>query len=284
MIIFTHRGLEPDKKDFFPESSYEAFADQLQRGFGIEFDVCFAKDGIIISHDSNLKRLTSDRINKDILALTVEQIKKIKYGNKIKGRLADFDELMNLIRGSNSKMGALHFKGKYQTLEKTKILIRALKKNEDILNRLIIFDVKPETARVIKKLLPRACLAPSVAHEFDIKRYNHVVGNTLISLERALVLAREGLFGWFWLDEWDTLDREGKKKMYAANNFAKIREAGVKIALVTPELHGTSPGLLGEEAHADSKPEKLFSRIKEIINLKPDAICTDYPEKVKEMS
>lgn len=44
--IITHRGLEPDRPGFFSESSFEAFADQLARGFGgIEFDPNFTSDG-----------------------------------------------------------------------------------------------------------------------------------------------------------------------------------------------------------------------------------------------
>jgi len=59
--ILTHRGLEPSKPDFFPESSIEAFINQLHRGFGIEFDPNFVKDGIVINHDSNLKRITKEK-------------------------------------------------------------------------------------------------------------------------------------------------------------------------------------------------------------------------------
>ena len=63
-IIITHRGLEPSNPSFWPESSYEAFEDQLKRGFGIEFDPNFCKDGIVVSHDSTLKRITNDKKKK----------------------------------------------------------------------------------------------------------------------------------------------------------------------------------------------------------------------------
>ena len=65
-----------------------------------------------------------------------------------------------------------------------------------------------------------------------------------------------------------------------------MRGVGAKIALVTPELHGTSPHLLAGEAHPDAPKgdtETLFKRIKEIIDLKPNAICTDYPEEVSKL-
>ena len=51
---------------------------------------------------------------------------------------------------------------------------------------------------------------------------------------------------------------------------------------MTPELHGTSPGLLGGESHKHAaNTEVLFERMREILSLEPDAICTDYPEEVK---
>ena len=60
-----------------------------------------------------------------------------------------------------------------------------------------------------------------------------------------------------------------------------MKDAGLSISLVTPELHATSPGLLGGEAHPDAQSrERFFERIGEIIALKPDWICTDYPEEV----
>ena len=65
IIILTHRGLEPNRLDFYPESSYEAFENQIKRGFGIEFDPLFCKDGIIVSHDKNLARITNGLDNRN---------------------------------------------------------------------------------------------------------------------------------------------------------------------------------------------------------------------------
>ena len=64
--------------------------------------------------------------------------------------------------------------------------------------------------------------------------------------------------------------------LYTAENFERLRLAGYKIALVTPELHATS--------HQDAKDkESLFKRINEIIKLRPNAICTNYSEDVRKM-
>lgn len=253
--IITHRGLEPSNTNFFPESSFKAFQNHINRGFGIEFDPNFTQDGIIISHDLIPKRTSPTLI-----------------------------EILDLIqRESSHPVDALHLKGKFQTPGYIKKLLDALKQYPDILPKTIIFDIKPETARLIKQELPTAQLAPSVAHDYDIARYNQAVSGTLISIQDALTLKPD--YDWVWLDEWDLSDAEGlQKKFYTAETFSILKNTGYKIALVTPELHGTSPGLLGGESHPDAKPiEHLMNRIKEILALNPDVVCTDYPEEVRKI-
>ena len=72
-IIFTHRGLEPSNKESYPESSYEQFKDHIKKGYGIEFDICFVKDGIIILHDSDLTRITNGKDNREFRARRLRQ-------------------------------------------------------------------------------------------------------------------------------------------------------------------------------------------------------------------
>lgn len=279
-LIFTHRGLEPSNQNFHTESSLEAFKDHLGRGFGIEFDLNFAKDGAIIFHDSNLRRITEGKNNRDFKDLTISEIKDLALGVN-KNKIATFDEVLSLIQNNKSGKNALHLKGKYQEKAYLDILIDYLKKYPLAAEKILIFDMKPETAKYLKYNLPNIQLAPSVAHDFDIKRYNSCVSNTLISLNDALKYKNEGLYDWVWLDEWDTVDEAGTEKLlYTQENFDILRRAGYKISLVTPELHGTSPGLYGGESHKHSKDkENLFARIKEILALQPDAICTNYPEE-----
>jgi len=260
MIIFTHRGLEPSNPDFYPESSYEAFKSHLERGFGIEFDPFFTEQGVFVSHNPDLKI--------------------------VGGRIATLDEVLELIKNSKAELNALHLKGKFQDVSYLDILISNLKNHPQAISKIIIFDVKPEAARYLKSKMPNIQLAPSVAHSFDIKRYNSLVKGTLLSVEEAIKYKKDGLYDWVWLDEWDRADKNGKEKMlYTAEVFDLLKQAGYKIALVTPEMHNTaSPGLLGGKNHEDSNDkEMLFKRIKEIISLKPDAICTDNPEEVKNL-
>ncbi len=283
MIIFTHRGLEPSKKRFYPESSYEALVGQLERGFGIEFDPNFCKDGIVVAHDSTLGRITENRDSRQFKDVGMKELADIRYGKEMKGRIPTFDEIFLLIEKSSS-LHAVHLKAKYQNEADLEKLIDFLLRWRRILHKLIIFDITRKTASILKQKIPELQLAPSVSHSWDIERYGGVVGDTLLSMEEALAMKRDKLAEWVWLDEWDTLDKEGKKMFYTKENFSILRKAGYKIALVTPELHATSPGLYGGEAHEDAKSKEiLFARIKEIIELEPDAVCTDYPEEVREM-
>ena len=171
-IILTHRGLEEGNNKFF-ESSFEAFEDHLKRGYGLEFDVNFTSDGeIVILHDKNLKRITSGQIEADIYTVPFEEVKNIPLGSNDNG-IAAFDELMDLIELYNPPMNALHLKGFFQQDDKfINILIEKLKSRPSSLDKFIIFDTTAATAEKILKELPQAKLAASVAHDYDIERYN----------------------------------------------------------------------------------------------------------------
>jgi glycerophosphoryl diester phosphodiesterase len=284
ILILTHRGLEPSNLDFYPESSLESFKNQLERGFGIEFDCNFAKDGIFIFHDSTLERISSGKDKRKFLDMTLSEIKKVKIQGKNKiGRIGDFLEILRLIEKNNSQINALHFKGKFQKKSNIDLVLNLLNGNKKASKKILIFDLKPKSAAYVKSKYPKLNLAASVSHEYDLQRYSSCVRNTLISISSAL--ENKKIYDWVWLDEWDLIDKANKiKKFYTAENFKKLKDAGYKIGLVTPELHATSPGLYGGESHPDAKNISiLFKRIKEIINLKPDAICTDYPKEVKKL-
>lgn len=279
--ILTHRGLDPSKKDYFLESSYEAFNDQTNRGFGLEFDVNFTKDDrVVISHDAGLERITNRQNKKLISEMNLWEIKNIRLnGNKF----CDLDELLEIIRNNKIEVNALHLKGKFQEKKYLDILLKSLKQNKDVLGKIIIFDVKTNSAKYLKLNLPQIILAPSIAHPYDIKRYNFAVKGTLIPMEETI--QNRHLFDWVWLDEWDLTNKNNSTKtLYNEKNFNTLRKCGFKIALVSPELHTALPNLLDGESHQSTKNvEKLRNRISEIIKLKPDVICTDYPDMVKEL-
>lgn len=252
--IITHRGLEPSKKDFFVESSLEAFRSHLERGFGIEFDPYFDRENeVFVSHH----------------VITQEHVSPL------------LREVLDLVSKFPEPLCALHLKGKFQKIEYLKKLVSILQEFPTIYDRLLIFDVKLSTAKYLKKKISELILAPSVAHEYDIERFNAVTSETLMPVREAIKY--KDLYDWVWLDEWDRLDINGGNKiLYCTKTFTALRKAGFKIGLVTPELHCTSPGLLGRESHSDAvNREILFNRITEIIELHPDAVCSDYPEEIK---
>ncbi len=281
MLIVSHRGINTLRN--YTESSIESFEEHLRQNFGLEFDINFSKDNkIFILHDSNLTRITNGKNNNTFSNLNLTTIKLIKLSN---GHFCDFDELMILIRKYNSiPYHFLHLKGSFQKKRYLNILINYLKKYRDILNKIIIFDVRPKYAEFLKSKIPNIYLAPSVAHQYDIKRFGKYTHNTLISISDAIKYKK--LYDWVWLDEWDkTNAKNKKKKFYTKKNFLLLKKLKFKIGLVTPELHSLSPGLLGNESHQDAKNQKiLFKRIKNIINLKPDALCTDYPHKIQQLT
>ena len=283
--IITHRGLEPSNPNFFPESSIEAFQNHLSRGFGIEFDLNFAKDGIVVSHDATLTRITNGQDTRPFEQLTIQEATHHTYGAQKKGTIGTLEELLKCMeKGDPNTMHALHLKGKFQEVHYIDDLLQTLAPFTSLLPRIIIFDVKPSIASYIKSKNPNCVLAPSVAHPYDITRYNSAVLGTLISLDDAIRYKKDELYEWAWLDEWDLTGEHGTAKtFYNQETFQILKQAGYQISLVTPELHGTSPGLLGGEAHPDAATkETLFKRIRKIIHLQPDAICTDYPEEAKK--
>lgn len=281
MFIISHRGLKTSNKGYYTGSSFEAFEDQLASGFGLEFDLQYTKDGkIIVSHDSDLRRISEGADTRFIKDLALEEITSLVFN---RSRLASLSSIISLIEKKAHRLSihAIHLKHSSQAKEILDTLLENLKEIDT--RRFIIFDVTLETAKYLKEKNENLNLAPSIAHPFDIERYNSAVGGTLMTVEKAL--SHSTLFSWVWLDEWDLADKNnGSKKLYTKELFDELRNHGLKIALVTPELHGTSPGLLGGESHPDAKTnDRLFDRIKEIINLNPDAVCTDYPDQIKQL-
>ncbi len=278
--IVTHRGLDSSKPNYFLESSLEAFKDQTARGFGLEFDPQLTKDGeVIVQHDYTLKRISGGERDEAFVDLNLNDITTLECNNC---HIPSLDQVLECIRTLPvGVVSAAHLKHKNQTPRLFDALAKKLQPSD--FDRLIFFDVTLESAEELKKRDARFTLAPSVAHPHDVKRYNGVTGGTLYTVDE--IKKHRDVFDWVWLDEWDLTDENnGAKKLYTAEIFGELRKMGFKIALVTPELHGTSPGLLGGESHPDAAShQKLMERIKEIVSLNPDMVCTDYPDEVKAL-
>jgi glycerophosphoryl diester phosphodiesterase len=279
--VITHRGIDPSITDFPYESSREAFRAHLVRGYGIEFDPNRAADGWIVLHDKTLTRITGGNDTRKIVDVPLQDLLTLNLQDS---HLATLQEVLALIEVCSvpSALSAIHLKHGFQSDTKNLDVLVDEMALHDCRN-IILFDVTLKTAEYLKGRNASLQLAPSVAHPYDIERYGASVGNTLLSVEEAL--AHRKLFDWVWLDEWDLSDNNGaEKKLYTKDIFDCFRAAGMKIALVSPELHNSSPGLLGGEAHPDAKDmDTLNKRLEEIISLSPDAICTDYPDLAKNI-
>jgi glycerophosphoryl diester phosphodiesterase len=293
--ILTHRGLDPDYPDFPAESSYQAFLDHCQRGFGLEFDVCFLKDQAIgIFHDSTLSRLSNDLDTRELSQISKLEFQTLRLN---KCRFILLKDLLKIIECSKSDLHALHFKAKYQNKTNVQNLCRELNTYPKQLQKILIFDLTPETARHIRELYPEAQLGCSVSREFEVIKYNSAVYGSLLS--PAHFEQHSKLYDWAWLDEWELSCSDGQSQtnyyqdlnlfenqseLYNQNVFNWLRSLNKKIAVVSPELHATSPGLLGGEKHQDASPRsRLENRIKKILKLKPDAICSDFPDLVSNL-
>lgn len=267
--IITHRGLDPEKPNFFPESSKQAFLDHLTRGYGIEFDVQFTHDNqMVVQHDA-----------KNISDMSLDDLLQTPFGRE---NLITLPDLLEMIqnKSSTNSISAFHIKSQHQSPEKLDLIIQSLEVVDP--SKIILFDLKPESAQYIKENSKKHFeFAASVAHSYDIERYNTVVGETLLTIEELL---NNPVFTWAWLDEWDRTDKNGAKSLYTSDTCKKLKDAGMKIAIVSPELHATSPGLLGGESHPDAQNrETLTARLNQIISLNPDAVCTDYPDYVQSL-
>lgn len=280
--VLTHRGLDPSTPHYFTESSFEAFEDQLKRGFGLEFDVQFTKDErIILSHDQTLARISNGVDRRRIGELNLSELLSLTFNSC---RLASLSELLaciSLYGSMRDQWFAVHVKHWWQSEHYLDLLVGELSAVDHL--RFFIFDVTPASADYLKRRDSRLQIAASVAHPFDIHRYNASVGGTLVDMDT--VLASKQVFDWAWLDEWDRVGENGKKKsLYTKEVFDALRHAGMRIGVVSPELHATSPSLLGGERHEDAQNmQALKQRWTEIIALQPDGICTDHPDKVRAL-
>lgn len=264
------------------ESSFDAFNAHLQRGYGIELDPRPAKNGLVVIHDGDLKRASGGADLRRVSELTLTEFVTMNFNGSHLGSFRQVLESIKLHQVDDAT-SAIHLKHSSQDQTTLDMILADLAVSGLDPDKFIMFDVAIATARYLKEKNPALQLAPSVAHPYDIARYNSVVGGTLLSLEEVLI--HRDLFDWVWLDEWDLADRDGgKKKFYTPEIFKTFHDTGLNVALVTPELHGTSPGLLGGEAHEDARDHKmLMMRIKEILSYGPDAVCTDYPDEVKAL-
>ena len=93
-IPIAHRGLHNDK---LPENSASAFLNAIEKGYAIEMDVRFSKDGqIVVFHDHTLKRMTG--VNGRVIEKTYAELKELNLAGT-KEIIPLFTDFLKLVNG-----------------------------------------------------------------------------------------------------------------------------------------------------------------------------------------
>lgn len=277
--LVTHRGIDVPlgtlTTEITGESTWEAFSAQIKNGYGIEFDLRpMSDDGFAICHDQKLTRISGGLSSALVSELNKYKLKIITLEH---GRLCELDELLILLSENSKTTSALHLNKACQNEDLLDLLVAKLLCYPDVLDgRLIIFDVTPVVARYLKKFIPNIGLAASVSDPYDVERFGVLTGGTLMTIDE--VIEQGEIYTWVWLDEWDTQDPLGEAKSLVTRKTIKLlREKGFKIAVVSPELHATSPALYGDGIHEiGANPELLKSYWMDLADMDIDLLCTDH--------
>lgn len=92
--FYAHRGFH-EKDRSIPENTLKSFQEAIDRGFGIELDVRFSKDGIVyVFHDDDLKRMFSQK--KLFRSLDSKDIEKLSLQGE---KIPRLKEALTLIQG-----------------------------------------------------------------------------------------------------------------------------------------------------------------------------------------
>ncbi len=279
MRTLCHRGLDIDQNTV--ESSLKSFEQVLTSCDGLELDIQRSKDGrLFVWHDQRADRLSAGQLTGP---LTNYNFSKISSKAQMVSQVCTWEDVVKLIRTHSTKLFALHLKGANQNKTFLKTFEEALDGIVDLHTSLMIFDCRREVAHDFSQKFPKLPLGLSVAHSFDIARYNSVTEGTLYTIQECIESA--DIIQWAWLDEWDLRDSNGSKKLYSSETVSALKNQGLQVAVVSPELHAISPGLLGGEVHEEGKDlHKLEQRWREFMEMGVDAICSDYCSRIANMT
>ena len=92
--LYAHRGLHDE---IIPENSESAFKAAAEKGYGVELDVQYTKDGkVVVFHDTDLKRMCG--IDKNLIEFTYEELGSIGLNNT-QERIPLFSEVLEIMDG-----------------------------------------------------------------------------------------------------------------------------------------------------------------------------------------
>ena len=116
-IPLAHRGLHDDRLD---ENSLGAFKAAMQRGYGFELDVHPLKDGgLVVVHDTNLKRVTGFDVNVENLSEAELQDYPLLIS---KEKIPTLKEVLDLVGGQVPILIELKVEGKFNPELPTRVL------------------------------------------------------------------------------------------------------------------------------------------------------------------
>lgn len=94
--LYAHRGLHNNKTDA-PENSLKAFAQAVEKGYGIELDVQLTKDEVpVVFHDYHLRRACKTDVK--VADLTFEELKQYRLFRS-EERIPTLSEVLEVIDG-----------------------------------------------------------------------------------------------------------------------------------------------------------------------------------------
>ena len=281
----SHRGLDFDSPEVYPENSLPSFEHALRAGFGIEVDQRRTRDyAMVVVHDPALSRTTVTGSG-TVGERTVEELKRLELKNAVTAygiprestarltpdqlRIPTFREVCALFRthrqGKEGMILAVHQKDQgcieriVRTLEETGVAADA-----------VIFDISIDDARRMKAMgtSAKTCLTVS-----DEKRYEYYY-----SLPELLQPGVRGLVDSFWWDDWlDRPESEGGI-LRSPEPLRRARDVG-PVYLISPELH-TEHG----HPHAATFEEVWKRVLGWPEDARPDAFCTDHPSELRAFS
>ena len=141
---YAHRGFHGEGAE---ENSFTAYERAIERGYGIEIDIRFSKDGeLVVFHDETLKRVCG--VDKKVSDLTVSQLKEMKLG-ATEDTIPTFAELLQFIDGRAPLLIEIK-----QDVGEADVASAAVKVLKDYKGDYLIQSFNPKAVAVFKKEMP----------------------------------------------------------------------------------------------------------------------------------
>ena len=143
---YAHRGYHGDGVE---ENSKTAFERAIEKGYGIEIDVRFSRDGeLMVFHDETFKRVCG--IDKRVVDLTCAELKEIKLGNT-EDTIPTFREVLDLVNGRVPLLIEIK-----QDMGEGDVASATAKALEDYKGAFLVQSFNPLAVALFKKKMPRA--------------------------------------------------------------------------------------------------------------------------------